>query len=63
MPTGKDMVQTWWERTEAVVEREDKVRIPAGRTHTLRRRFRRRMRRHDFKAVAFYAGWTLRKAA
>lgn len=63
LPTSKDLIQTWWERTESVVEREDRVRIPDGRTHTLRRRFRSLLRRHDDKSVAFYAGWTLRKAA
>jgi hypothetical protein len=63
-PTHKDLIQTWWERTEAVVAREhDNVRIPAGRTHTLRRRARDRLRKEDGKALAFYAGWTLRQAA
>jgi hypothetical protein len=62
-PTHKDLVQTWWERTEAVVMEKDDVRIPAGRTHTLRRRVRDRLRTEDDKAVAFYAGWTLTRTA
>lgn len=60
-PTAKDLVMKWWLRTERRVAELDEVRIPRGRTHTLRRRHRSAMRAADSKSVAFVAGWTLRR--
>lgn len=59
-PTSKRLVLTWWERTEATVAELEGVRIPSGMTHTLRKRFRARLRDQDPKAVKFFMGLSIR---
>ncbi|MHB1169292.1 MAG: hypothetical protein ACYC28_08425 [Longimicrobiales bacterium] len=58
MPVGHSVVMNWWTRTVNRIDREG-IRVPAGRTHTFRKRFRSTLRKEDLKVQKFILGWSL----